>query len=85
MAQFSYKADQVQLNFLQLLSSRAVQNVTYLCKNSVAVYDSSKQSNKRAIKLMAYNDIELTAEGNKAFSYVAIRDGCQVWTASHVR
>lgn len=75
---FGYKADRVQLNFLQLLSKNAVQNITYFCKNSVAVYDSTKQTYKRGLKLMAYNDIELTAEGNKMFSYHTIRDGCQV-------
>ncbi len=76
--QFTYKADKVQINFLQLLSKEAVQNVTYLCKNSVAFYDSTKQTYKRAVKLMAYNDLELTAEGNSMFKYKSIRDGCQV-------
>ncbi len=76
--QFTYKADKVQINFLQLLSKEAVQNVTYLCKNSVAFYDSTKQTYKRAVKLMTYNDLELTAEGNSMFKYKSIRDGCQV-------
>lgn len=78
--QFTYKIDRVQLTFLQMLSSEAVQNITYLCRNSVAFFDAAKGFHKRALKLMAYNDLELTAaldETNPAFTYTAIQDDCQ--------
>lgn len=55
-----------------------MQNITIFCKNSIAFYDSTKQNYKKAIKLMSYNDIELTAEGNQLFNYKVIKDGCQV-------
>ncbi|CAG2174253.1 unnamed protein product [Oppiella nova] len=74
---FTYKANNIQLNFLQLLSEHAVQNITYLCKNSVAFFDETKQTHRKAVKLMTYNDIELTADGNNMFTYQSIRDGCQ--------
>ncbi|CAG2114878.1 unnamed protein product, partial [Medioppia subpectinata] len=74
---FAYKADSIQINFLQLLSQNAVQNITYVCKNSVAFYDEAKHTHRKAVKLMTYNDIELTADGNHMFTYQAIRDGCQ--------
>jgi flagellar L-ring protein precursor FlgH len=38
----------VQLQFLQLLSSQADQNVTYHCRNSVAYYDQRTNSSKKA-------------------------------------
>lgn len=76
--QFGYKVDKVQLAFLQLLSSQAAQNITYLCRNSVAYLDGARNSYNRALKLMANNDLEITAEGYPTFVYKAIRDGCQV-------
>lgn len=80
--QLTYKIDRVQLTFLQMLSTSAVQNVTYLCRGSVAFYDAAKKSHRRALKLMAYNDLELSApvpdrETNPAFTYAALHDGCQ--------
>lgn len=64
--------------FLQMLSSEATQNITYLCKKSVAVFDAARKSYSRAMKLMSYNDMEITAEGHANFVYTTIRDGCQV-------
>lgn len=89
--QLTYKIDRVQLTFLQMLSTSAVQNVTYLCRGSVAFYDAAKKSHRRALKLMAYNDLELSApmpdrETNPAFTYAALHDGCQTrqdeWSSS---
>lgn len=78
IAQFGYKAGQVQLAFLQMLSSEASQNITYLCKNSLAYFDAARKSYGRAMKLMSHNDLEITAEGYPQFVYTALRDGCQV-------
>lgn len=78
--QIRYKIDRIQLTFLQLLSSRAVQNITYHCRNSVAFLDSIKQTHRRSIRLMAHNDLELRApEGdvNPAFTFTALFDGCK--------
>ncbi|KAH7952139.1 hypothetical protein HPB52_019218 [Rhipicephalus sanguineus] len=77
----SYKIDRIQLTFLQMLSSGAVQNITYHCRNSVAFLDASKQSHRRSLRLMAHNDLELRApEGdiNPAFTFTALFDGCKV-------
>lgn len=79
--QFTYKIDRVQLTFLQMLSTGAVQNMTYLCRNSVAFLDATRGVHRRALKLMAYNDLELTApaqdETNPAFTYTALEDNCK--------
>lgn len=74
----TYKADSNQLGFLQLLSGNAVQNVTYHCKNSVAFYDERLKSYRRALKLLAWNDAEITAKGQPRLRYEAIEDGCRV-------
>lgn len=80
--QMSYKIDRVQLTFLQMLSSGAAQNFTYHCRNSVAFWDASKQSHRRALRLMAHNDLELRApephgDTNPAFTFTAFFDGCK--------
>ncbi|GIY03063.1 collagen alpha-1(II) chain, partial [Caerostris extrusa] len=72
-----YKIDHGQLTFLQLLSEKASQTITYHCRNSIAYYDSKHKFFKRALRLMAYNDLELSAEGNKHFVYHSSVDGCQ--------
>ncbi|KAK8772156.1 hypothetical protein V5799_024598 [Amblyomma americanum] len=78
----SYKIDRVQLTFLQMLSSGAAQNITYHCRNSVAFWDAAKRSYRRALRLMAHNDLELRApeqqgDTNPAFTFTAIFDGCK--------
>lgn len=83
---FGYKIDPVQLTFLQMLSRSAVQNLTYHCTNSIAYLDSTivkngkngKLAYSKAIKLLAFNDVEVTAEGHPNFVYNVIKDGCQV-------
>lgn len=76
--QFTYKSDSNQLVFLQLLSSTAEQNITYHCFNSAAHYDSAKRSYRSALKLMAFNDLELTARGTKRTRYNVAEDECRV-------
>lgn len=76
--QFTYKADNNQLSFLQLLSSSASQEITYHCKNSIAVFDASKRSFRNALRLMTISDTELNARGNNKFRYRVVEDGCKV-------
>lgn len=74
----SYKADNNQIGFLHLLSTHAQQNLTYHCRKSVAYYDEAKKTYRRGLKLLAWNDIELTPRGNQRLRYEAITDGCKV-------
>lgn len=74
---FSYKADKVQLKFLQLLSSRAQQNITYHCRNSVAYYDQKTKSHDQATVFMASNDVELVPKRPIKFQYSVLLDECQ--------
>ena len=66
------------MNFLHLLSSHAVQNVTYHCLNSAPHYDAGKRNYKNAIKLLGWNDLELTARGTRRTRYNVLEDDCRV-------
>lgn len=66
----------VQLAFLRLLSSRASQNITYHCKNSIAYMDHTSGNVKKALRLMGSNEGEFKAEGNSKFTYTVLEDGC---------
>ena len=68
----------VQLAFLRLLSSRASQNITYHCKNSIAYMDQASGNVKKSLKLMGSNEGEFKAEGNSKFTYTVLEDGCTV-------
>lgn len=71
----SYKADSNQITFLQMLSSKASQDIIYHCSNSVA-YNNAKRNNKRkAVTLMSWNDLEIRHRGK--FSYRVPVDECQ--------
>lgn len=76
--QFTYKASKNQLRFLQLLSSRASQNVTYHCKNSVAYYDQQSQNFNSALSLLTSNEKELGVQQPIKFRYSVSLDECQV-------
>lgn len=79
---FTYKADSNQISFLQLLSSKASQNITYHCSNSVAFYSAKKDHHKKAIGLMSWNDLDIRHRGK--FSYEVPNDECQVRLFSFV-
>lgn len=68
----------VQLAYLRLLSSRASQNITYHCKNSIAYMDQASGNVKKSLKLMGSNEGEFKAEGNSKFTYTVLEDGCAV-------
>lgn len=76
--QFTYKADSNQLTFLQILSTRAEQTITYHCKNSAAYYHKKKKTYRYGIKLMAWNDLEILPKGQKRVRYEVIQDDCKV-------
>nr|CAD7260945.1 unnamed protein product [Timema shepardi] len=73
----SYKADSNQIGFLQLLSGAATQNLTYHCKNTVAYFDTSKRSYRKGLKLLAWNDAEITPRGNQRVRYEVAEDECR--------
>ena len=73
---FTYKADSNQIAFLQMLSSKASQNVTYHCSNSVAHYHDRRQHHRKSIALQSWNDLEIRNRGK--FRYNVIKDDCQV-------
>lgn len=73
----NYKADSNQLGFLQLLSYRATQEVIFHCKNTIAYYDKANNHHKSGLKLMSWNDNELTAKGPARLRYEVPEDGCK--------
>lgn len=79
---FSYGDDtmsaniaEVQLNFLRLVAAEASQNITYLCRNSVAYADATG-SLRKAVRLMGSGELELRADGKNRFTYSMLEDGC---------
>lgn len=73
----TYKADHTQLTYLQLMSTKAVQNVTFHCRNTIGYYDPTANNYRRGIKLLAYNDAEILPKANNRLRYKAILDECQ--------
>lgn len=76
-SRISYKADSNQIGFLQLLSVSATQNLTYHCKNSIGYYDAENKSYRKGLKLIGFNDIEITPKGNPKTRYTVIEDECK--------
>ena len=69
----NYKADKNQMSFMQLLSQKADQSLTFHCKNTVATKDS-RGNQKKAVSLMSWNDLEYKHKGK--FQYEVTKDEC---------
>jgi collagen type II alpha len=70
----NYKADSNQMNYLQLLSNKAEQTITFHCKSTVAYMNPRNQA-RNAISFMAWNDMEITHRGKAR--YKVIQDDCK--------
>lgn len=75
----------VQMKLLQLLSKESYQNVTYHCKNSVAVQDEQTKNLKKSMVLKGANGQDLRAQGNTRMRYTVIEDGCSVKPQSFLK
>lgn len=74
----TYKAHSNQIGFLQILMGHGVQNITFNCKNTAAYFNEAKNSYRNGLKLLSWNDAELTPRGPHRLRYDAIEDGCKV-------
>ncbi|XP_046811584.1 collagen alpha-2(I) chain-like [Lucilia cuprina] len=72
-----YKTDSYQMGFLQLMSAKASQQITFHCKNTVAYKDEKKDTLRNGLKLLSWNDAELTPDGPQRLRYEADEDGCR--------
>jgi len=73
-----YVSDFSQLEFLQLLSDRARQQITYHCKNSVAWPDGSSDDAAKSIKMLTINGLELHAKSSNKFKPKLLGDDCKI-------
>lgn len=62
------------MSFLQLLSGKAEQEITFHCKNTIA-HTNPRGNTKKAISFMAWNDLEIKKGGNG--KYEVVKDDCQ--------
>jgi len=60
------------------LSESASQNLTYHCKKSIGYFDAENRSYKKGLKLVGFNDVDITPRGNPKMKYTAIEDECKV-------
>jgi len=72
--QINYKADSNQMSFLQLLSSKAEQEITYHCFNSIA-YENMRGNFRKSASFMSWNDLEIKNRGK--FKYEVLEDSCK--------
>lgn len=73
----------IQLNFLRLLYSKANQNVTFNCINSVFWLDAKGQNYRRGIRLMGQNEQEWSPLKKHSKPKILL-DQCAVSTFEHV-
>lgn len=66
------------MQFLQIVSSNAYQNVTYHCRNSVAYYDAGAKSYKKALIFASADDREIFGGQQRKYQYTVSFDGCKV-------
>ena len=81
--QIEYEIDEIQLNYLQLLSNHAQQTFTFRCKNSVAWYDESARSFKKAVKFEGVSGHEFSSKSKSKKAMIKVPyDGCKVISIS---
>ena len=81
--QIEYEIDEIQLNYLQLLSNHAQQIFTFRCKNSVAWYDERARNFKKAVKFEGVNGHEFSTNSKSKKAMIKVPfDGCKVITIS---
>lgn len=72
-----YLVDGSQIRFLQILSAKGWQNITYHCRNSAA-WTNEHNNKDNSIKLRGDNGMEYHALSAKKFRPVVIKDECNV-------
>ncbi|XP_065218365.1 collagen alpha-2(I) chain-like [Planococcus citri] len=75
--QIAYRADANQLRTLQQMSKSATQNITYHCKNSVIYYDSINKNFDKSVKLLGWNNEEITPQNLSNLQFMSGYDNCQ--------
>lgn len=76
-SEFSYQTHKSQVKFLQYLNKKAKQRITIHCKNVVAVFDQANNTWDNAMKLISFDEEDVTAQGKKTFRYKVIEDNCK--------
>ncbi|XP_065217775.1 collagen alpha-2(I) chain-like isoform X2 [Planococcus citri] len=72
-----YPFDNSQIKILQETSRWCYQNITIKCKNLVAFYDAVQNTLDKSIKILAWNDKELTPLGPLDLKLESAKDDCK--------
>ncbi|XP_065219788.1 collagen alpha-2(I) chain-like [Planococcus citri] len=73
----SYPFDNSQKRVLQETSRLCHQNISIYCKNLVAFHDATQRTFDKSVKILAWNDVELTPLGPYTLRLKAVRDDCK--------
>lgn len=81
-----FYAPRSQLNFLQLLHSKAEQSVTVMCRGAVVYYDNKNNNFNSATQMLLFNgkvidthlDRRVRGEGGSINMEVNVKDDCSV-------
>ena len=76
--QLHYTSDPSQLEFLQLLSDRAHQRITYHCKNSIPWPNEASSDVIKSVKMLTINGLELHAKSSNKFKPRLVTNDCVV-------
>ena len=76
--QIQYSDHHSQFAFLQVMSQRASQTITYHCKNSVAWLDEKLNNHDKSIRLLALNGYEYSKDGHTNAQPKVLKDECKV-------
>ncbi|WP_395241554.1 hypothetical protein [Salmonella sp. s51933] len=68
---FKY-ADEIQMDFLRLLSNSVRQRITYHCRNSVALHKG------KSINMRGENGVEINMMSHRSYRPTMIEDGCKI-------